>query len=84
MNFFYSKCWQIPLEITTESSHKKMSICTQLSYSHFGEKIWPEFKTMISRSEVIRANLYSIGPLFYLCNIAFDEKKSESWPVKFW
>ena len=45
------------------------------------------FEPMISRSEVDRANHYSIGPLsenyqIYLCNIHCDETKSESWPVK--
>ena len=45
------------------------------------------FDPTISRSEVDLANHYSIGPLLenkqiYLCNILFDETKSESWPVK--
>ena len=44
-------------------------------------------ESMISRSEVNRANHYSIGPLLenwqiYLFNIHCDETKSESWPVK--
>ena len=48
----------------------------------------PGFKPMISRSEVDRANHYSIGPLlenrqiYLLWNIHCDETKSESWPVK--
>ena len=47
----------------------------------------PGFKPMISRSEVDRANHYSIGPLLgnlqiYLFNIHYDETKSETWPVK--
>ena len=47
----------------------------------------PGFEPMISRSEVDRANHYSIGSLLenwqiYLCNIHCDETKSESWPVK--
>ena len=60
--------------------------------SHFGEKkeknmARPGFEPTISRSEVDRANHYSIGPLLenqqiYLCNIHCDETKSESWPVQ--
>ena len=47
----------------------------------------PGFKPTISRSEVDRANHYSIGPLLenhqiYLSNILCDETKSESWPVR--
>ena len=47
----------------------------------------PGFEPMISRSEVDRANHYSIGSLLenlqiHLCNIHCDETKSESWPVK--
>ena len=47
----------------------------------------PGFEHMISRSEVNRANHYSVGPLMeneqiYLCNIHCDETKSESWPLQ--
>ena len=47
----------------------------------------PGFEHTISRSEVDRANHYSIGSLLenwqiYLCNIHGNETKSESWPVK--
>ena len=45
----------------------------------------PEFEPMISRSEVDRANHYSIGPLLknqqiYLYKMQCDETKSDSWP----
>ena len=48
---------------------------------------WSGFEPMIRRSEVDRANHYSIGPLLenlqiYLFKIHCDETKSESWPVK--
>ena len=47
----------------------------------------PGFEPMISRSEVDRANHYSIGPLLedqqiYLFYIHCDETKSESWPAQ--
>ena len=47
----------------------------------------PGFEPTISRSEVDRANHYSIGTLLqywqmYLLQIYWDETKSESWPVK--
>ena len=47
----------------------------------------PGLEPMINRSEVDRANHYSIGPLlanqqFCLPNILCDETKSESWPVR--
>jgi hypothetical protein len=47
----------------------------------------PGFEPTISRTEVDRANRYSIGHLFeswqiYLCYIHCDETKSESWPVR--
>ena len=47
----------------------------------------PGFETTISRSEVDRANHYSIGPLLenhqiYLYNMHCDETKSESWHVQ--
>ena len=48
---------------------------------------WPGFEPTIRRSEVDRANHYSIGPLLenqqiYLCNMHCDETKSECWPVQ--
>ena len=47
----------------------------------------PGFEPTISRSEVDRANHYSMGPLLvswqiYLLYIHCDETKSEYWPVK--
>ena len=47
----------------------------------------PGFEPAINRSEIHRANHYSISPLFenqqiYLYYIHCDETKSESWPVQ--
>ena len=47
----------------------------------------PGFEPTISRSEVDRANRYSIGPMLeywqiYLYYIHCDETNSESWPVQ--
>ena len=58
-------------------------------FSHGGEKKRKNmsrlgFEPSISRSEVDRANHYSIDPLMeiYVYNINCDETKSESWPVQ--
>ena len=60
--------------------------------SHIGEEkrknmAKPGFEPTISRSEIGRANHYSIGHLFeiqqiYLSYIHCDETTSESWPDK--